>query len=420
MVKTVTFLHTSDLHLGAPFKGLRALSPSWADRLVKAIPQSYERLIQIALDEQVDFVVFAGDVFDTTQPSYADFALFVDGMKRLEQAQIPVYFCTGNHDPYTLWQHTFSALPSNMHLFDALQADFKVFEKDGTPLAVLGGRSYYNQAWPEGEDISEGISRAACALATGVEAPFAIGVIHTGLNIDPTRSPVNPKKLLTRNMDYWACGHIHQRLLFPEKHPVIVFSGCPQGRDIKEQGEHGVFKVTLTENCNPELTFFPTATVVWEQLKIDVSGCKTIAEIRERITNEQFLANSHTHCQNMVCRVTLKGATNLHKELTESVLNDLRDVLNRSYPFFFVDSIVNHTRDVQDIAKLTKEGLFPSVYLQVVEKHASKQNETQSYLEKQFVARGLSLPNNLYNLKTLYREAEGMVLDLLSQGDGHE
>lgn len=74
MARSVTFIHAADLHLGAPFRGLRAVSPVWADRLVKSIPDAYRKLIDETIREQVDFLIIAGDAFDASHPSYADFA----------------------------------------------------------------------------------------------------------------------------------------------------------------------------------------------------------------------------------------------------------------------------------------------------------------------------------------------------------
>lgn len=74
MARSVTFIHAADLHLGAPFRGLRAVSPVWADRLVKSIPDAYRKLIDETIREQVDFLIIAGDAFDASHPSYADSA----------------------------------------------------------------------------------------------------------------------------------------------------------------------------------------------------------------------------------------------------------------------------------------------------------------------------------------------------------
>lgn len=384
--------------------------------MIKSIPDAYKQLIEYALSEQVDFVVIAGDVFDSSQPSYADFCLFREGLEKLEEAQIPVYFCTGNHDPYTVWTHGHGDLPSNVFMFDPAEANFFVFEKDGEPLVVLGGRSYYNQAWPVGENVAEGISREA-ALQANNEAPFCVGVIHTGLDIDPTRSPVKPKDLIARHMDYWACGHIHHARLIPENDPTIAFSGCIQGRDIHETGPHGVLKVTLRENLPVETLFLPTAQVVWEKIEVDVSMCATIADVQEAITTKQFERNADSHCQNMLCRITLQGISSLHRDLSPHLLEDLRSVINDRYPFFFIDSIENATRPKLDKAAIEKEGLFPAVYLSTMRAQKKERVEGVVYLEQQFATRDLPVPKIDKYFDGLCEEAETLVFDLLSESN---
>ena len=416
MARSVTFIHAADLHLGAPFRGLRSLSSVWADRLVKSISDAYKQLIDDALTEQVDFVIIAGDVFDGSHPSYADFCLFRDGLERLNEAGIPVYFCTGNHDPYTMWAHDYGDLPSNVHLFDPNEASFFVYEKEGQPLAVLGGRSYYNQAWPLSEDISQGISREA-ARRINHEAPFFIGVIHTGLDIDPTRSPVKPKDLLSRNMDYWACGHIHHAHFVPKEDPIIAFSGCIQGRDIHETGPHGILKVTLYEGLPKEIAFLPTAQVVWECIEVDVSACSTISDIQEAITTKQFERNADSHCQNMLCRVILTGTTSLHRDLHSQVLDDLRSVINDRYPFFFIDAIENRTRPELDRGAIKKEGLFPAVYLSTMRSQQKEKADGLMYIEQEFAAYNLPIPKLQGCFDELCEEAETLVFDLLSESN---
>ena len=416
-MSTVTFIHAADLHLGAPFKGLRTIAPAWADILLEAIPEAFRKIIDTALDQQVDFVVFAGDIFDNSHPSYADFSLFVSGLRQLNQAGIPVYFVTGNHDPYISWDNSFAALPENAHLLGATKPEFACFERDGKPLALIGGRGYYTQSWPSEENISEGISRETAMADLGVSAPFMIGILHTGLDIDMTRSPVNPKHLLKKDVDYWACGHVHQPRILPSKEdPRIVYSGCPQGRDMKEEGEHGVFKVTLTTDASAEVEFIPTAKVAWRHVILDVSECATISEVQEKIVSAEFAQNAETRCQRMIFRITLTGRSSLHEELTAQVLEDMRAILNDGYPFFYVDALLDKTIPLLDYKTLQKEGLFPAVYLDVMKACRSEKEATLIDLEKQFYQRDLSLPSSLEaKYKDLCDEAETLVLDLLGR-----
>ena len=111
MTESLTFIHAADIHIGAPVRGLRALSEAWGRRLAEAIPQAWDRVVDAAIDRNVDFVVVAGDIFDSVRASYRDYSRFFQGLWRLDEQGIPSYLCTGNHDPLSLWQQDFFALP---------------------------------------------------------------------------------------------------------------------------------------------------------------------------------------------------------------------------------------------------------------------------------------------------------------------
>ncbi|MEG0072646.1 MAG: DNA repair exonuclease [Raoultibacter sp.] len=420
MGKKITFIHASDLHLGAPFRGLRALSPAWADRLLSAIPEAYDRVIDAAVSNRVDFVVFAGDIFDTSRASYADYLHFFSGISRLGAAGISVYLCTGNHDPYTSWQHDFFALPENATMFAADKPSFATYSREGEVLALLGGRGYYNQTWPASEDISAGISRAAAVEATGVEAPFAVAVLHTGLHFDSTKAPCNPDDLLSRGMDYWALGHIHKRFMDDPANPHLAFSGCIQGRDIKETGERGVLLVTLEQGAPNRADFIPTASVAWQRMKVNVAQCGSIAEIGEKIVRELFRANGEARCEEMCTRITLTGKTALHRLLRRpDVLDDLRKNINDAYPMFFCDALIDATVQPIDKEALAREKLFPSVFLQVSAAQIEDTEGAKAFLQEEFVKKNFRLPGAVERrANTLCAEAENLVLDLLlGQGD---
>lgn len=467
MARSIRFIHTADLHLGAPFSGLRTQSPRWANTLLTAIPTAFQRMIDVAITEAVDFVIIAGDIFDSARPSYADFALFMNGLQQLAAADIPVYCCTGNHDPLSSWSAEYGTLPSNTHLFSVETPSFFTFIKgddgcdrhdrrddagDGVrgahnaasvpgthnvasvPSApgahsaasasdpirvVLGGRGYYARSFPQDRDVSESITWANCceALPGSYEPDFTIGVIHTGLNIDPTRSPVEPRELMRRGLDYWACGHIHQKVLIPSDAPVIAFSGCPQGRAIQETGDHGILLVTLSDDEPNRVEFIPTAPVVWQRFEVDVSSCETITQIQEKIQATQFALNARSHAQHMICRVRLTGTTALHAQLTDQVREDMRHALNDSYDFFFIDAITGATRPPVDRVTLEAEGLFPAVFMHTLDGKAASRAATVAELDQEFYQRGLTMPRGLADsLEGAMDEAETIVLDLLSDG----
>ena len=426
MTESLTFLHTADLHLGAPFRGLAKVSPVWAARLVQAIAEAFDRVIDTAVSRKVDFVVVSGDVFDESRASYGDYLRFFEGMRTLGKAGIPVYLITGNHDPYTSWQQSAFCLPENVHMLPADKPGFQLFRRNGKPLCIIGGRGYYNQSWPIDECIADGITRTAALSALQqrepdvAQAPFAIGILHTGLNLDPIKAPVNPSVLLSAGMDYWACGHIHMRYIHPsDDGPRIAFSGCIQGRDIKETGPRGAQLVTLSEGVVPQLEFIPTASVVWQRLRIDVSDCTTLPEISDLIIRELFRANSKAHCEEMISRIALTGTTALHEVLSRpDVIEDLRKHVNDSYASFFCDTMVDETQEPRDKQALREEGLFPAVFLRVAETQRSLPEEQIAFLQQEFLDRGLQMPSSCAGkVGKLSEQAEDLVLDMLSQGE---
>ena len=433
MTEQLTFIHAADLHLGAPFRGLRALSEQWASRLLTAISEAYDRVVDAALARRVDFVVMAGDIFDLAHPSYGDYLHFFEGLRRLEEADIPVYLVTGNHDPYVSWTHSFASLPPNAVMLPADRPGFSLYRRDGRALCLIGGRGYYNQTWPADECIADGVTRDAALRALlpdepdAEQAPFAVGLLHTGLHLDTVKAPSDPKLLARAGMDYWALGHVHTKYVYPsQSDPRMVFSGSIQGRDINEQGEHGVFVVTLTADgfsepgrARTRVEFVPTASVVWQRVSVDVGDCTTLSEVCDRVMAELFRVNGRAHCDRMVTRVTLSGATPLHAVLRRpGVVDDLRKQINDAYSEFFCDALVDRTCAPRDLDALRQEALFPSVLLGISASQRADAEGQAAYLQEAFLKKNLSLPSACVRaVDELGAEAENLVLDLLLQGD---
>lgn len=418
MARECTFLHAADLHLGAPFRGLRALSEEWADRLKRAIPTAYDNLIDAAIRNQVDFVVIAGDVFDTGRASFADYRHFISGLERLKNEGIPVYLCTGNHDPYQTWAQNLIELPDNAYMFSADRASYALFEKEGEPLCVLAGRSYRTHVWSADLSIAERVTRVDAEDALGPRAevaPFGVGVLHTGLHLDLIKAPADPADLLLRGFDYWALGHIHKRYADDPDFPRMVFPGCIQGRDIKETGPRGVTLVTLREGRPNHIEFIATSSIAWEQIRVDVSECLTVAEVIEKVMRAQFLANGRAQCKQMVTRITLVGASDLHEVFSRpGVLEDMRTGINESYYDFFCDALIDATSRPIDKEALRAEGMFASMVLAAADELRAHPQDAQAYLQEEFIARKLTMPRvSTSMLETLATEAEDLVLGLL-------
>lgn len=93
------FIHTADLHIDSPLRGLSRYEGAPLERLRGAPRRALERLVDLAIDEQIDFLLIAGDLYDR---DWQDFhtGLFVrEQMVRLGRAGIPVSSCRATMMP---------------------------------------------------------------------------------------------------------------------------------------------------------------------------------------------------------------------------------------------------------------------------------------------------------------------------------
>ena len=101
------FIHAADIHLDSPLRGLSAYPDAPAERLRTATRDAFQNLVTRAIDESVEFMVIAGDVYDGDWKDFNTGLFFVRQMGRLRQASIPDYLIYGNHgaESEMTWRH---------------------------------------------------------------------------------------------------------------------------------------------------------------------------------------------------------------------------------------------------------------------------------------------------------------------------
>ena len=92
------FIHFADAHLDSPFRGLSFLPSKEFNQIYQAADQSLTRIVDLALKQNVDLVLIAGDTFDSNTPSPRAQLFFAEQIKRLTDQKIQVVMIFGNHD----------------------------------------------------------------------------------------------------------------------------------------------------------------------------------------------------------------------------------------------------------------------------------------------------------------------------------
>lgn len=386
-----SFIHAADLHLGSPLKGIGEKDPILAETLRRAVACAFDRMIEQAIGREVDFVLIAGDIFDSEEPSYADMMRFIEGMERLRRAGIPVFAATGNHERSGAWQHGFASLPDNVRVFSGEHAEYDVVDRNGRALCAVVGRGFAPGSL---EDELPAMGAGAVFRACGRDVPFAVGLLHTGLDIDRKIAPVSPQALRATHLDYWALGHIHGRCCDDAADPRIAFPGCIQGRDTGEPGDCGCNLVHLEEGMPNQVEFLHLSTVAWERVGVDVAGASSVLDLERRIAG--ILADRAAALQSelLVARVVIEGSGGLRDVLLErGVLADMRGRLNGVRAGFACDSIECRVAVPVDRNALYEQGMFPAALLAGLDGLWEDRSRLRDVLAEGFGEKGLALPD---------------------------
>lgn len=344
---SVRFVHAADLHLDAPFAGVDASDPRVRSALVASTFEAFGRIVELCIREEADFLVIAGDVYDSSRSMTAQLR-FQQQAVRLAEAGIPVFVAQGNHDPADGWSAGLR-MPDTVRYFSTREVEAVPFERDGTVVCTLYGRGYEHAA--ETRDLARGFARVPKDGA-------AIGVLHTnvgGREGFEDYAPASMDDLRAARMDYWALGHIHKPEVLSES-PAIVYAGCPQGRSPKEDGIRGCYLVEVSPG-HAESRFVPTSSVVWERLAVDVSGAPGIEDVREALRTACDDARSRSEGRPVIVRLDLTGRADAHAALVrgttmQDLLSDLREEQLAASPWVWVDRVLDRTSATLDVATL--------------------------------------------------------------------
>jgi DNA repair exonuclease SbcCD nuclease subunit len=337
------FLHAGDLHLDSPITGLAAVAPQEVLRILRAATtDAWRSIVRTAIEESVDFVLIAGDVFEVASPTLLGQTRFRDGLAELASHGIRSYVVHGNHDPMDgkAWAASLE-FPALAHRFGTASGEAVVFARDGEPLARIHGRSYPAAA------VSENY---ATDFRAGPDGLFSIGLLHTNVGDRPGHAnyaPCSVEDLRMAGMDYWALGHIHQPSVVLAEPPAL-YSGIPQGRDPGELGERGCWLVDIDESRRVAYRFVPTDHVRWSPLTVEIADLATDDALRNACRAAIEAAIAAADGRSLIIRLRLLGRGPLHAALVRTgYVDDLRTILNEErslgVPFAWVESITDDT-----------------------------------------------------------------------------
>ena len=278
------YAHLADLHLG-----------SWRDQKMRDLStKAFLTAIDRCIEVRVDFILFAGDIFNTSLPAVDTLKLVTKKLKELHERNIPLYVIAGSHD--------FS--PSGKTMIDVLEnagllknvckgnvneetkelhLSFTTDQKTGAKITGILGRKgqldrtyYQNLHLPHLEQ----------------EGGYKIFMFHTSVTeLKPKHLELvesYPASFLPKSFNYYAGGHIHHRnrVDLPE-YGTLTYPGAlfPNNFAEVEKYSHGGYYIISLENGQQEVTWMPLEVIAHRKVYIECNN-KTPDLVSFEIMNE--------------------------------------------------------------------------------------------------------------------------------------
>ena len=297
------FVHAADIHLDSPLRSLALRDPDLALLIGNATRQAFVRIVDLCLDEQVDALLLAGDLYDGDQTSMKTARFLSEQLRRLSNAGIRTFIIRGNHDASSRITKEL-VFPDSVKVFSG-RAEAIPVERDTSELPiVIHGVSFAQPQAPESL-----IGKYKLPVADAVN----IGIMHTSLAGTPGHdiyAPCSLADLQGTGFQYWALGHVHKRMVV-EGACTIVMPGIPQGRDINESGVKSVTLVTVQDDRTIHVEERCTSIAQFERVNLDVTGIETWEELALGIGRILRNARHGVTTEHLVARLHLTGATPL-------------------------------------------------------------------------------------------------------------
>ena len=228
------FSHISDTHLGLQQYGL--------EEREQDIYDSFNQAIDISIKDHVDFVIFAGDIFHTPNPSGTAILQMANALKRLKENSIDSFFILGEHDISRMRATPVPYVYHNLQFSKYVGNGKPVYHKD----VMIAGfdKIRKNELQPFEEKFRE------IDILAKQHNGHKILVLHQGITeVNQFAAELNSSDL-PKNFTYYAMGHLHDKSVkqFEQLGGTLAYPGSTEmttSEGIKET-EKGFFEVDIS------------------------------------------------------------------------------------------------------------------------------------------------------------------------------
>lgn len=396
-------LHFADLHLGVESYGHIDSATGLSTRL-DDILSALDRVIDYALKNDVDLIVFCGDAYKSREPGQTQQREFAKRISRLSENGIPIFLLVGNHD-----QPNATGKATSTEIFDTLgvknvyvasKPDIYCIPTKHGEVQVVSLPWLRRSALLSKEDTKnlnfEQLNERMQITLAGIIDTFAkkldsalpsvlaahVWVVGATLGTEKMMTIGQEHTLLLSNVanpafDYVALGHIHKSQVLNHD-PPVVYSGSLERLDFgDEDDEKGFYVIDIETNAigKKETTFifhpnnarrFLTVNVALSNQDIDPTSVvlKAVSEEKDKV-------------KDAIVRLQLGLPSEIEGYLRD---NEIKNALKDAYFFTIARDIKRESRP--RLGNFTAAQIMPLDALKVyLEQKKTSPERTKELLE---------------------------------------
>ncbi len=343
--KALRVLHFADAHIDIANYGRHDPETGLPLRVMDFLA-ALDQIVDRALAEPVDLVLFAGDAYKDRNPQPTFQREWGRRMMKLARAGIPTVLLVGNHDvspaskrANTLQEYSTLEIP-HIHVADRLGLLRPEQLGVNVQIATLPwvsrsallareetmGKSSDEVTLMLEERVADGLTRAleqadpeiplillAHASVTGMGATYSSErTVMLGHELT-----LGPALVRDRRWDYVALGHIHKhQSLNPDRHPPIVYPGSIERIDFGEANEAKGFVLAQVSRGETAWQFVPLQTRPYVDMTIDTPHAESfMADVRRQLPVSDRVRGA-------VCRLRFSYPRDWEQLFDESAIRD--------------------------------------------------------------------------------------------------
>jgi exonuclease SbcD len=396
-------LHFADLHLGVETYGHinpeTGLSSRMEDFLI-----SLDQVVDYALENQVDLVLFCGDAYKSREPSQTQQREFARRIKRLSEGGVPLFLLTGNHDlPNALGRATtleiFNTLSVPGVFIASRPGIYRVPTRSGEiqiaalpwvrRSALLSTEETRNLDFNRiNERLQQALTGVISSLAAKLDPVLPavlaghVWVLNARVGSEKAMTIGQEHMLLLGNVanpafDYVALGHIHKGQVLNQC-PPVVYAGSLERIDFgDEDDQKGFYLAEISGKETPATAVFhPINTRRFFTLHVELEPQDTdptATVLREIDTNLDKIRDA-------IVRIEISLPSALSDKLRD---NEIRNKVRDAYYLTMAKEIRRETRirlnqsslegiTPEDALKAYLEARYPAEKAKVLMEHGEK------------------------------------------------